>query len=70
MFFGSFFSFRPNKLQSGFPSLLKTIISHFCFPSVSVISILSSGSKVIKESPPPFTKYLSTPGGNDLSPDL
>ena len=38
------------------------------FPSVSVISTLSSGSKATTESPPPLTKYLSTPGGNDLRP--
>ena len=68
MFFGSFFSLSPNRLQSGFPSLLKTIISHFCFPSVSVISTVSSGSKFITESPPPLTRCLSTPGGKAPGP--
>ena len=54
--------------KSGLPFELKTMISEICFPSSFMISILSSGSKSIKDKPPPFTKYLSTPGGRDLKP--
>ena len=54
--------------KSDLPFELKTIISQTCLPSSLIISILSSGEISIIERLPPFTKYLSTPGGNILNP--
>ena len=54
--------------KSDLPFELKTIISQICLPSSFIISILSSGKTSITERPAPFTKYLSTPGGNVLNP--
>ena len=64
--FAFFFKFKIDK--SGLPFELKTIISQICFPSSFIISILSSGETSITDKPPPFTKYLSTPGGKALNP--
>ena len=62
------FSFKFKIDRSDLPFELKTIISQICFPSSLMMSILSSGKTSITESPPPLTKYLSTPGGKVLKP--
>ena len=62
------FSFKFKIDKSDLPFELKTIISQICLPSSLMISILSSGETSIIERPPPFTKYLSTPGGKVLKP--
>ena len=62
------FSFKFKIDKSDLPFELKTIISQICLPSSLMISILSSGKTSITERPPPFTKYLSTPGGKVLKP--
>ena len=54
--------------KSDLPCELKTTISQICLPSSLMISILSSGKTSIDDSPPPFTKYFSTPGGKALNP--
>ena len=62
------FSFKFKIDKSLLPFELKTIISQVCLPSSLIISNLSSGKTSITDKPPPFTKYLSTPGGNVLKP--
>ena len=62
------FSFKFNIDKSEFPLELKTTISQVCLPSSLIISILSSGEISKTDSPPPLTKYLSTPGGKARKP--
>ena len=57
-----------SKGKSDLPFELKVTISQICFPSSLIISISSSGATSITDRPPPFTKYLSTPGGKVLNP--
>ena len=62
------FSFKSKIDRSDLPLELKAMTSQICIPSSLIISILSSGKISITEMPPPFTRYLSTPGGKLLKP--